>query len=125
MTETGDGLAAISAMHNKTPHALTLVYTGYPEFEAGLDVILHVIGRGLDKPEWYPLNVTVLRRGEHARSRPRPASYARFGGLGTGTVASQTAQHGLGRTCRNSEAAGHIPKDFGDVFTDLHNVPLL
>jgi DNA-binding NtrC family response regulator len=28
MTETGDGLAAVSAMHNKNPNALTLVYTG-------------------------------------------------------------------------------------------------
>jgi CheY-like chemotaxis protein len=40
MTETGDGLAAISAMHNKNPDALTLVYTGYPELKQALDAIL-------------------------------------------------------------------------------------
>jgi ActR/RegA family two-component response regulator len=40
MTETGDGLATVSAMHNKNPDALTLVYTGYPELRQALDAIL-------------------------------------------------------------------------------------
>jgi DNA-binding NtrC family response regulator len=40
MTEAGDGLAAVSAMHNKNPDALTLVYTGYPELRQALDAIL-------------------------------------------------------------------------------------
>ena len=40
MTETGDGLAAVSAMYNKNPDTLTLVYTGYPELRRSLDAIL-------------------------------------------------------------------------------------
>jgi ActR/RegA family two-component response regulator len=40
MTETGDGLAVVSAMHHKNPDALTLVYTGYPELRQALDAIL-------------------------------------------------------------------------------------
>jgi ActR/RegA family two-component response regulator len=40
MTADGDGLTAVSAMHKTNPNALTLVYTGYPELERALDVIL-------------------------------------------------------------------------------------
>jgi ActR/RegA family two-component response regulator len=50
MTEEGDGLAAVSAMHKTNPQALTLVYTGFPELERVLDVILEA-DEGLAKPE--------------------------------------------------------------------------
>jgi ActR/RegA family two-component response regulator len=50
MTEEGDGLAAVSAMHKTNPQALTLVYTGFPELERALDIILEV-DEVLAKPE--------------------------------------------------------------------------
>ena len=40
LTEAGNGFAAVSAMHNKNPNALTLVYTGYSELQQALQVIL-------------------------------------------------------------------------------------
>ncbi len=40
LAEAGDGFAAVSAMHNRNPHALTLVYTGYSELKQALDAIL-------------------------------------------------------------------------------------
>jgi ActR/RegA family two-component response regulator len=50
MTEHGDGLTAVSAMHKTNPHARTLVYTGFPELEQALDVILEA-DEMLEKPE--------------------------------------------------------------------------
>lgn len=50
MTEEGDGLSAVSAMHKTNPQALTLVYTGYPELKRALDVIVETDGL-LVKPE--------------------------------------------------------------------------
>jgi len=40
LTEVGNGFAAVSAMHDKNPYALSLVYTGYSELKQALDVIL-------------------------------------------------------------------------------------
>jgi ActR/RegA family two-component response regulator len=54
MTETGDGLAAVSAMHNKNPSALTLVYTGYPELRQALDVLLMQSDEVLVRPSGIP-----------------------------------------------------------------------
>jgi len=50
MTETGDGLAMVSAMHNTNEDALTLVYTGYPELENALDTVLLQADESLLKP---------------------------------------------------------------------------
>jgi len=54
MTETGDGFAAVSAMHNKNPDALTLVYTGYPELRQALDVLLLQSAEVLVRPSRIP-----------------------------------------------------------------------
>ncbi len=40
LTEAGDGFTAVSAMHDKNPSALTLVYTGFPELKQALNAIL-------------------------------------------------------------------------------------
>jgi ActR/RegA family two-component response regulator len=50
MIETGGGLAAVSAMHNKNPDSLTLVYTGYPELMQVLDEILLQSDEALTRP---------------------------------------------------------------------------
>jgi CheY-like chemotaxis protein len=62
MTEEGDGLSAVSAMHKTNPLALTLVYTGYPELKQALDVILEAEGV-IVKPE------TILTLPEPSRKR--------------------------------------------------------
>ncbi len=50
MTDTGDGLAMVSAMHNTNEDALTLVYTGYPELEDALDTVLLQANESFLKP---------------------------------------------------------------------------
>jgi DNA-binding NtrC family response regulator len=40
MPGAGDGFTVISAMRHKNPHALTLLFTGYPALQEAMDAIL-------------------------------------------------------------------------------------
>jgi ActR/RegA family two-component response regulator len=72
MTETGDGLAAVSAMHNKNPSALTLVYTGYPELRQALDAIL----LRSDEASANPSDIPWLHEPTHERFKGSEARLA-------------------------------------------------
>ena len=54
LTEAGNGFAAVSAMHNKNPYALTLVYTGYSELKQALNFILFESDEVLEKQMFVP-----------------------------------------------------------------------
>ena len=72
MTETGDGLAVVSAMHNKNPDALTLVYTGYPELRQALDAIL----LRSDEASANPSGIPWLHEPTHEKLEGREARLA-------------------------------------------------
>lgn len=62
MTEAGDGLSMISAMHKTNPDAVTLVYTGCPELEQALDAILLQADEVLVKPMAIPALVSLIHQ---------------------------------------------------------------
>jgi ActR/RegA family two-component response regulator len=77
MTETGDGLAAVSAMHNKNPDALTLVYTGYPELRQALDAILLRSYEASANPRgipWLPIHEVEGREARLATKEQKVAA---------------------------------------------------
>jgi hypothetical protein len=75
MTETGDGLAAVSAMHNKNPDSLTLVYTGYPELQQALDAILSQSDDASEMPNGIPSFPEPI----HLRAKNRELPLATIG----------------------------------------------
>src|ERR1700730_15915629 len=48
--ESGDGFTLISAMRRVQPHAVTLILTGYPDFETALQAIRDQVDDYLTKP---------------------------------------------------------------------------
>src|SRR5258707_7877711 len=48
--ERGDGFTLISAMRRVQPHAVTLILTGYPDFETALQAIRNQVDDYLTKP---------------------------------------------------------------------------
>jgi len=59
--ERGDGFTLISAMRRVQPQAVTLILTGYPDFETALQAIRNQVDDYLTKPTDVKLLVTTIR----------------------------------------------------------------
>jgi CheY-like chemotaxis protein len=62
MPGRGDGLTVVSAMRHANPHAVTLVFSGYPEMQAATDAILLQADEILVKPLSVPDLIEVIRQ---------------------------------------------------------------
>jgi ActR/RegA family two-component response regulator len=69
MPGPGDGLTVVSAMRNAQPHAVTLVYSGYPEMRAAANAILLQADEILVKPLSVPDLVEIIREKLQRRNR--------------------------------------------------------
>ncbi|MCU1256520.1 MAG: response regulator receiver protein [Candidatus Angelobacter sp.] len=69
MPGPGDGLTVVSAMRNVQPHAVTLVYSGYPEMRAAANAILLQADEILVKPLSVPDLVEIIREKLQSRKR--------------------------------------------------------
>jgi ActR/RegA family two-component response regulator len=81
MAEAGDGLAAVSAMHNKNPDALTLVYTGYPELKQALDAILLRPDEASVRPSGIPWFLEPIHEKLESREARRATNKQRVGAI--------------------------------------------
>jgi DNA-binding response OmpR family regulator len=61
MPGAGDGFTVISAMRHKHPHALRLLFTGYPALKEAMDAILLQVDDILVKPMPIPEMVSLIR----------------------------------------------------------------
>src|SRR5215472_19027674 len=72
--ESGDGFTLISAMRRVQPSAVTLILTGYPDFETALQAIRSQVDDYLTKPADIPTLVAAikerLRNPRRIRERP-------------------------------------------------------
>src|SRR5207302_4187379 len=59
--ERGDGFTLISAMRRVQPQAVTLILTGYPDFETALQAIRNQVDDYLTKPADVKLLVAAIR----------------------------------------------------------------
>src|SRR5690242_15072425 len=60
--ERGDGFTLISAMRRVQPHAVTLILTGYPDFETALQAIRSQVDDYLTKPTDIKQLVSVIEK---------------------------------------------------------------
>src|SRR5689334_12759955 len=66
--ESGDGFTLISAMRRVQPHAVTLILTGYPDFETALHAIRNQVDDYLTKPaDVKQLVATIKERSKNPR----------------------------------------------------------
>ena len=70
MPGPGDGLTVVSAMRHANPHAITLVYSGYPEMHAAAAAILLQADEILIKPLSVPDLVEIIRQKLISRTQP-------------------------------------------------------
>jgi CheY-like chemotaxis protein len=70
MPGPGDGLTVVSAMRHANPHAITLVYSGYPEMRAAAAAILLQADEILIKPLSVPDLVEIIRQKLISRTQP-------------------------------------------------------
>lgn len=66
--EPGDGFTVVSVMRRVQPHAVTLILTGYPDFESALRAIRSQVDDYLTKPADIPSLVAALK---HKLENPR------------------------------------------------------
>jgi ActR/RegA family two-component response regulator len=119
MTEAGDGLAMVSAMHNTNRDALTLVYTGYPELENALDVVLSQANETMVKPMAIPALITTITEKLQERGTRKTTNIERVAAI-LARDAVPTINDWLVRverepelTCvplSREERTGHLPK---------------
>jgi ActR/RegA family two-component response regulator len=70
MPGPGDGLTVVGAMRHANPHAITLVYSGYPEMRAAAAAILLQADEILIKPLSVPDLVEIIRKKLISRTQP-------------------------------------------------------
>jgi ActR/RegA family two-component response regulator len=70
MPGPGDGLTVVSAMRHANPHAITLVYSGYPEMRAAAAATLLPDYEILIKPLSVPDLVEIIRQKLISRTQP-------------------------------------------------------
>src|SRR5579872_2078645 len=71
MPDAGDGLTVVSAMRHANPHAVTLVYSGYPEMQAATAAILEQADEILLKPLGVPDLIAIIRQKLATHIQPR------------------------------------------------------
>jgi DNA-binding response OmpR family regulator len=70
--QPGDGFTVVSAMRRSQPQALTLIITGYPDFDTALQAIRSQVDDYVTKPADIPKLISTIR--EKLLNRPRRAS---------------------------------------------------
>src|SRR5258708_12469854 len=69
--ERGDGFTLISAMRRVQPHAVTLILTGYPDFETALQAIRNQVDDYLTNPtDIRQLVATLKQNSMHPHTVP-------------------------------------------------------
>ena len=119
MTEAGDGLSMVSAMHDTNHDALTLVYTGYPELENALDAVLLQADETLLKPLAIPTFVLSITEKMQERGVRKSSNVERVPAI-LARDAKATISDWLVRVEREPELTcvpmsreqrtGHLPK---------------
>jgi YesN/AraC family two-component response regulator len=71
--QPGDGFTVVSAMKRTQPHAVTLILTGYPDFETALNAIRNQVDDYITKP---PNFDTLIQTIESCREKRRAGTQA-------------------------------------------------
>ncbi len=75
--ESGDGFTLISAMRRVQPHAVTLILTGYPDFETALQAIRDQVDDYLTKPADLKQLVATIKEKSATPRRVTPLQIKR------------------------------------------------
>ena len=75
--ERGDGFTLISAMRRVQPHAVTLILTGYPDFETALQAIRNQVDDYLTKPADLEQLVATIKEKSTNPQRTAPLQVKR------------------------------------------------
>lgn len=119
MPGAGDGFTVVSAMRHTNPHAVTLVFTGYPALQQAMDAILLQADDILVKPLAIPTLVALIREKLQTHKAMKVPSAERVAAI-LERDAMQTITNWLTRVQRESELTcvpltleqrmGHLPK---------------
>ena len=128
MPGRGDGLTVVSAMRHANPHAVTLVFSGYPEMQAATAAILLQADEILVKPLSVPTLIALLRQKLVSPKNPIvrvPDNVAQI----LESDSDQIIQDWLTRVHNNKdlmripissqERTGHLPQLLRDLATRL------
>jgi len=81
MPGAGDGFTVVSAMRHVNPHAVTLVFTGYPALKQAMDAILLQADEILVKPMAIDALVTLIRERLERRGTRKLANIERVAAI--------------------------------------------
>jgi CheY-like chemotaxis protein len=81
MPGAGDGFTVISAMRQKNPDAVTLLFTSYPALKEAMGAILLQVDEILVKPMPIPKIVALIRKRLGQRGMKRPAMTERVASI--------------------------------------------
>jgi DNA-binding response OmpR family regulator len=119
MPGAGDGFTVVSAMRHKNPHAITLLFTGYPALKEAMEAILLQADEILVKPMPIPEMVALIRDRLEKRGTRLPSRTERVASI-LEREAVTTVAEWLCRVNEDSELTlihltdeqrtGHLPK---------------
>jgi len=132
MPNAGDGFTVVSAMRHTNPHAVTLVFTGYPALKEAMDAILLQADEILVKPMEIP-DLLALVREKLDKRQPHTQTLPQRVAVILEREATATIKDWLIRVEREAELTcvplsekqrtGHLPNLISEVVSRLRMVP--
>jgi DNA-binding response OmpR family regulator len=134
MPGAGDGFTVISAMRHKHPHAVTLLFTGYPALKEAMDAILLQADEILVKPMPSAELISLIRKRLEKGSAGRAPKTERVSSILERESAAIIAEWACrvkedrelsGLALTDGQRTGHLPKLIRDLVHRLRVPPNL